>query len=196
MVWVALGAAVMLGGCSGTHQSKGPAAQSPEEKFVRARELNQEALAAQKNGKSDKAIGLYREVVQLAPKMFQAWNNLGVLYMEQQNYVEAALALKSAADIAPGDPVPLENLGLAYYRAGYADRSLTYYVQAIERAPTRPEGYRGAYRASEQLGLKDPAALDRVQKALLVETDPTWRDLYVRKRIWLSNEPGNQSAAR
>lgn len=197
--WLALAAAglVVSAGCSGSHQSgSSPQAESPEAKFVRARELNQQALNAQKAGKSDKAIELYREVVQIAPKMFQAWNNLGVLYLEKQNYVEAALALKSAADLAPQDPVPMENLGLAYYRAGYADKALGYYIDAIARAPNRAEGYRGAYRASEQLGLKDQAALDRVQKALLVETDQTWRDLYMRKRIWLSNEPGNESAAK
>jgi len=195
-----LAAAVALGGLGGAcsnHQSGGPTkTTSPEEKFIRARDLNQKALAAQKAGKTDDAIDLYRQVVQIEPKMFMAWNNLGVLYMEKQNYVEAGLALKSAADLAPNDPLPMENLGLAYYRAGWADKSLGYYIEAIARAPNRTEGYRGAYRASKQLGLKDQAALDRVQQALLVETDEKWRGIYMRERVWLSNEPGNVSAAK
>lgn len=196
--WVAALAVVAVGlaACTGSSPSGTQRPDSSAARYLRAKELNQKALEAQKDGKTDKAIGLYREAVQVEPRLFMAWNNLGVLYMEKQNYVEAGLALKSAADLAPTDPVPVENLALAYYRAGYADKALEFYLQAIDRAPNRPDGYRGAYQSSERLGLKDKAALQRVQKALLVETDPKWRGIYERKRVWLVNEPGNEDALK
>jgi Tfp pilus assembly protein PilF len=190
------GLGLSLGGCSNSKKNPSARADTPEERYLRARELNQRALEAQRAGRDDEAISLYRDAVQAEPKMFQAWNNLGVLYMQKQNYVEAGLALKSAADLAPSDPVPVENLALAYYRAGYAAKALDYYIEAITRAPHRTEGYRGAFKASEQLGLKDAAALDRVNQALMIETDSRWREIYTRKQVWLNNEPGAKSAVR
>jgi tetratricopeptide (TPR) repeat protein len=181
-----------LGGCTSAAKTTTPEVPA-RASLAEVREMNQRALNAQKSGKTEEAIELYRKVVQLEPRMHQAWNNLGVLYMEQNNYVEAAVALKSAADLEPSDPVPLENLGLAYYRAGFAHKSLEYYLEAMERDENRPEAYRGAFKASEQLGLRDEDALDRVERALMVEPDEAWRELYMRKKVWLSTEVSNLS---
>lgn len=189
--WMAaIGTALLLGGACASKPEARQSAEEPRATLAEAQALNERALQAQKAGRADEAIELYRRVVQAEPRMHQAWNNLGVLYMDRHDYMEAALALKSAADLQPTDPVPLENLGLAYYRAGHARRSLEYYLQALERDANRVEAYRGAYRASELLGLRDQEALERVEQALMVEPDAVWRDLYMQKKIWLSTEVG------
>ena len=75
--------------------AKGIAAKDPAE----AKRLFQQAIAV------DRLYG-------------PAYNNLGVVYLNEGNYYEAARAFDEAIKLMPGDPAPRLHLGVVYEDAG------------------------------------------------------------------------------
>lgn len=149
-------------------------------------ELAQDAQSLAKRGETEKAIDTYRRAVATWRDMPAAWNNLGVLLMEEQNYAEAVGAFKVAADLSQTDPRPLENIAICYMRSGWANDALKYYGMALERDPNRIESLRGAVRSAEMVRVRDDATLERVRRALLIETDPKYREYFERQQQLVS----------
>jgi len=163
------------------------------QRFERAHALSQRA---EQTKDPASAIRLYREAVTIFPELASAWNNLGVLLMDQQNYMEAAIAFVSAAESAPADPRPLYNLGLTWERAGYSEDAFKYYRQALERDRRYLPALRGAIRAERVMGRGDDRTLERLRLALLQETDEQWRDYFQRQRAAVEDDVYRRPGAR
>lgn len=176
------GAATPLGGCAGTPE---PVATQEvrDQNRARGQELALEAQRLANLGKKAEAIKAYQQALGTWREMPAAWNNLGVLLMERENYAEAVSAFKVAADQSQTDPRPLENIAICYMRAGWAEDALRYYGMALEREPNRLTSLRGAVRAAERLLVRDDATLDRIRRALMIETDPKYRDYFERQQV-------------
>ena len=102
-----------------------------EKEFAQA---DKEFLAQQKLGEGNQlyyqkdyqgAISKFNDAIKINPNYFEAYNNLGAVYLGLQNYSQAIEDLNQAITLNPNFAEAYNNLGLAYYR-------LKNYTQAIE----------------------------------------------------------------
>ncbi len=164
-------------------------AQARKAAMVASQTARNAAAAAQKGNVSQatklrkQAIAQYRDALRISSEIPEAWNNLGVLLMEEQDYLAAADAFSFAMDQSPKDPRPCENLGLVYAKTGWSNDALKYYDLALERDPNRLPALRGAIKSAHLLGLGDAKDLARVKRALMLEKDDSWRAFFQREKL-------------
>lgn len=183
IVWTLCGA-VLAGavGCGAPKAGAGEAA--PTDQRVRdAARLAARAEKALAKGEYAEAETLSRRALDLNSELPGVWNNLGVSLMEQERYMDAAQALKRAADLAPADPTPCENLGLVYYRAGFDEDALRWYSESLSRDPNWLPSIRGAVACATRLNRADDATRERIRRGLMLETEPQWREIFERQRL-------------
>lgn len=77
----------------------------------KAIEEYEKALQDSRKGDTEKAIKGLEEVVRIAPKFYQAHNNLGVLYQKANRYRDAEKEFRRAREINRKGEQPLINLG-------------------------------------------------------------------------------------
>ena len=113
------------------------AEKSPQVKStpVNLKVIYERALKAHREGKLAEAAGLYREVIKADPQHVSAWNNLGVVRMNEKKYGMAAgnfhEALKIQGDYADAH----YNLACLYARKSDTKQSLHYLKKAIGANP-------------------------------------------------------------
>lgn len=175
-------ALVALAACSSRPKIDTSIGDQRAARLQKAMELTERGDRARERGLDSEAAGLYKQAVSTYPELASAWNNLGVLMMEQMNYIDAVEAFKRAAEQSPNDPRPVSNIGLTYHKAGFDEKALTYYEQAMSIDPRWLDALRGATRANIRLRAYDPRAQAIVERGLLVDPDPEWRAIYERER--------------
>lgn len=154
----------------------------------RAVALVAQAQRAQKDEKNSEAIALYQEAVQMYRDFPAAWNNMGVLMLKEQRYLEAAECFVNAQEMAPQDPRPAYNLGLTWDKAGYPSDALSHYQHALQRDGKYLPALRGAARASWLLRRYTDSSLDTVRTALAIERDGRWREWLELENVRIQNE--------
>jgi tetratricopeptide (TPR) repeat protein len=199
MMGVALASAscagvLWMGGCKARERRVAMVEPGPN-RLGEAIELSQEAERLMKAGKRPEAIAKYRQAIEASPELPAAWHNLGVLMMEEDNHVDAVQYFKAAADLSPGDPRPYYMIGKVYDIQGWSADSLRYFVLALERQPNYVPALRGAVRAGKRLDLADRAALERAKRALMVESDETWRQIAQREALRIEGSMKQAQAA-
>ena len=213
---LALLAVLGAGGCGSTASSRdtaadtgpalpdyGAAARLAEQAYAKEmaarRDLEKERFESAEK-KFNEAIELYRQSIAQSRSLPFVWNNLGVLYMDAQNYVPAAEAFRNAADLDPNDPRPLENLGTLYHRVGRDAEALRYFGEALARDPSWLPALRGTVRCALRLptgtGVSDEELLSRVERALMIERDAEWRAVFERAQVRLQGKLAASASAR
>lgn len=86
-------------------------------------QLFREAVAAQRRGDDEAAIGKYRELLRLQPDVPQVRANLGAALAHAGRYDEAIEQYKLALEANPGEERLSLNLALAYYKKGDAAKA-------------------------------------------------------------------------
>jgi len=128
--WVLLGCILVLNACGGTPRPPGDDIRDPEA-----------AAAAYQHGvmvmdeDPETAREHFRRAVRADGDLGAAWNNLGVLAMEDGDLGVAVRALERARMLLPGDPDPRINLALALYRGGNVSGALESVTNALASAP-------------------------------------------------------------
>jgi len=150
------------------------------ERIAAARDLARQAAAAED---PDDAARLLRRAVTIWSDFPAAWNNLGVIHLEQRRYMDAAESFRTASERAATDPRPLYNLGLTWERTRHLREAEQLYRRALERDPRYLPALRGVTHAQERLGEMDEHTLERLRVALMVERDPEWRAYFERRKI-------------
>jgi tetratricopeptide (TPR) repeat protein len=89
---------------------------TPNEPRVDA--LYAEARAAQARGDRAQAAAKYESIIEIAPRLAAAYNNLGALYIDQGQYGKAADVLEKGLKIDPSTPSASALLGIARYHMG------------------------------------------------------------------------------
>lgn len=84
-------------------------------------------------GRKDEGMAALNKAVQLDPKAFDAFLNLGVLQLQQRQYGEALTALGKAAELAPENATVLKTLGVAFVQVGRAREGAALIYQAWRR---------------------------------------------------------------
>lgn len=85
---------------------------------ARVQELYGEAKAAEAHGDLAAATAHYESLLQIAPRLAPAYNNLGSLYLRQHEYRKAAATLEKGLKIDPKMSSASALLGIALYELG------------------------------------------------------------------------------
>ena len=81
-------------------------------------QLYAQAQSAQSSGDRATAISKYQAMLKLAPQLAAAYNNLGMLYYQQQEFPQAAAILEKGLKINPHMTSAAALLGSAYFEMG------------------------------------------------------------------------------
>jgi tetratricopeptide (TPR) repeat protein len=94
------------------------------------------AKAAQQQGDSATAIADYQETIKLAPHLAAAYHNLGMLYFNQHDYIDAEEILKRGVELDPDLPNGSAMLGICYFQFGENQKAEPLLRAALEKKPT------------------------------------------------------------
>ncbi len=183
-VGLLLAVGLSLGGCEATPRiDTNNSLSQLDQRHAQARQAFVEGERLRSSGHTYKAQQAYRRATILDASLAEAWNNLGVLLLEDRSYLDAADAFRRAlSSAAPEDPRPARNLGYTYAQAGWSEEALKFYQTALERSPNDLESLRGAIRVTKELNYADRNALDRVERAMMIDRDDQWRTIYFREQ--------------
>ena len=97
------------------------------------------------------AIPLLYRCVDIEPKQFESWNNLGTILRRDYNHEEALRCLLKALELQPESPQVLNNLGTLFINEGEPGQSQHYLELAIKHRDKGSDD--DFYKASWNLGL-------------------------------------------
>jgi len=81
-------------------------------------------------------ITFYKQTLQYAPESYRIWNNLGMAYDDNGQYLLAEKAYQTATSIDPSDPIAYHNLGNLYFKLNRLDDAEKYLLEAIKNDST------------------------------------------------------------
>lgn len=141
------------------------------QRLARAVEI---AAKADRERDPERASEGYREAVLTYREFPSAWNNLGLVLMKQEKYLQAAEAFSTAAELDTSDPRPVYNLALLWDRRGYVREARDLYAKAIIRDDSFLPALRGGIRADSLLNEGSLQTLTWLKRALMLEEDEKW----------------------
>ena len=97
--------------------------------------LYAEARTAEQQGNVPVAIAKYRAMIQLAPHLAPAYNNLGMLYFNEHDYAKAVPVLDRGLQLNPNMPTASAMLGLSYFELGENRRAKPLLEKALRANP-------------------------------------------------------------
>ena len=139
------------------------------------------ATALHLDDKHEEALAEYRKAIELDDKVFAAWNNMGQLLMDQNNYADAASAYQIASGLEPTDPRPEFNIGIAYMELGWAKDAYEHFEIALARNEHYLPALHGAIQSASMLGMGNQEIMGYIRAAQLRETDD-------KRRAYLSTQ--------
>src|ERR1700737_1560075 len=128
-----------------------------DEVTPQVQELYAQARAAQQRGDSAAAIEKYRAMVKLAPHLAPAYNNLGMLYFNQHDYIHAAQSLKRGLELNPDMPTASALLGMSYFEMGQREEAEPLLEAAVRANPSDDNLQMALARTLVGLGKYDAA---------------------------------------
>lgn len=111
---------------------------APEEQAKRAL---QSAVAHHQAGRLVEAEAIYRRIVEVQPRLADAWHMLGVLAYQTGHSVTATDLISEAIALDPGKAAAHVNLGLALASCGQQDRAVAAYRRALAIQPNYAEAH-------------------------------------------------------
>ena len=125
----------------------------------RVQKLYAEAKSAQAAGNLPEAVARYEAIIQIAPKLGAAYNNLGSIYLQQREFRKAAEVLEKGLKINPGMASASALLGVALYEMGEYAAAKPHLEAALRANPN--DSNAELYLANDLLHLDqlEPAAL-------------------------------------
>jgi tetratricopeptide (TPR) repeat protein len=111
------------------------AQQDDSEVTPAVQRLYAEANVSSQNGDVAGAIGKYQEIIKLAPHLAAAYNNLGVLYFNQHDFVHAAEVLKRGLELNADMPTAAAMLGMSYVQLGSNEKAEPLLRKALRANP-------------------------------------------------------------
>src|SRR5579864_502874 len=102
---------------------------------AKVQQLYQEAKSAEDAGDLPAAAAKYESLLQVAPKLAAAYNNLGALYLRQMDYKKATAVLERGLKIDPRMSSASALLGVALYETGDYANARTRLEAALRANP-------------------------------------------------------------
>jgi len=101
----------------------------------RVQQLYAEAKDAEAQGDQNTAIAKYQSILQIAPSLGPAYNNLGALYLRQREYAKAVDILQKGLKVDPQMPSASALLGISLYEMGDYARARARLEAALRANP-------------------------------------------------------------
>jgi Flp pilus assembly protein TadD len=120
-------------------------------------------------GKDIEAENLLRQVIKETPKFVPAYCDLAELHLRRQRVDDAKRTLAAGLNVAPGEPVLSNDLGMCYLRTGEYELALKSFESAYKVKPEEPRYRTNAALATAMLGRYDDALA--LYKQVLPEAD-------------------------
>ncbi len=117
--------------------------------------LYAEARDAQAHGDAQTAITRYTEIVHLAPRLAPAYNNLGMLYFNSNDFAHAAEVLRKGLTLDPHMATAQTLLGLSDYRLARYPEARAELTKSLAADPTNSDAELALARIEITTG--DPA---------------------------------------
>jgi tetratricopeptide (TPR) repeat protein len=127
--------------------------------------LNAVAVCESQTGHPERATDLFLRLARLAPKEWQAWNNLGANYLALGRAAEAEAAFRRAVRLAPASAQAQANLGRALIQLGRPREAFVAFDRAQQAAPRDQDIAAAWLRVAETLATQAADALERRQFA-------------------------------
>ena len=102
---------------------------------ARVQKLYGEAKAAEARGDLAGAVASYESLLQIAPRLAPAYNNLGSLYLTANRNSDAIQALTRAVALDPRLANAHNGLGVAYARSGDVRKAVDEWQEALRLRP-------------------------------------------------------------
>lgn len=112
-----------------------PATELDPEKLRKAIFLTRSAEALEKAGDLKEAAGRYQEALKVWPYLVDAWAQLGRVYLQLQDFDNAARALERAVESDPSNPALLNDLGVAYLYRNHIPMAAEFFRAAVDISP-------------------------------------------------------------
>ena len=97
--------------------------------------LYAQAKAARQRGDDATAIEKYKAILELAPHLAAAYNNLGMLYFNSHDYTRAVEVLQRGMELNPDMPSAAAMLGMSYFQLGQNDKAEPLLESALRANP-------------------------------------------------------------
>lgn len=130
--------------------------------------LLQQAVALHQKGRLEDAARLYREVLALAPRQFDALHLLGVIARQQGDAARAMELIEQAIAVKPGQANAYCNLGAALQDLGRSEEALASYDTALRLHPHYAMALANRGNALRRLG-RTREAVDSYERALALQ---------------------------
>ncbi|MYM21762.1 tetratricopeptide repeat protein [Duganella sp. FT135W] len=135
-----------------------------------AASLLQQAVELHQQGRLEPAQALYRQVLELNPRQFDALHLLGVIARQQGDFGAAIELIGRALAVDNAQAAAHCNLGVALLDAGRADEALASHERALALNPSYPLAWSNRGNALRRL-VRPADALDSYQRALQFKPD-------------------------
>jgi predicted TPR repeat methyltransferase len=144
----------------------------------------QQAVELHQQGRLEPAQALYRQVLELNPRQFDALHLLGVIARQQGDAAAAISLISQAIAVDDAQANAHCNLGVALLDAGRPEQALASHERAIERNPAYALAWSNRGNALRRLGRLDDALLS-YQRAL--EIQPDYAEAHCNRAIVLQD---------
>lgn len=93
------------------------------------------------HGNYDKAIGLFKKVIEEFPSNVEGYYNLGLTYLRKGDIDKATASLEKAVEIKPDGVETYLALGECYFNKGETEKAMNSFSQATEVQPENPKAW-------------------------------------------------------
>ncbi len=146
-------------------------------------QLYAQAIAARRAGDLKTAVQNYLEILKLDPQLAPAYNNVGLLYFQQNEYIRAIQSFEQGLRVDPKMTTALVPLGTAYFQIGQFEKSREVLDRAVTLNPADETAQ--LYRARSLFALGQREAGSQALQQLL-QTSPNNVDaLYTLGQMYM-----------
>ena len=138
------------------------------------------AVKNHQEGKTDIALKLYNQVLEIDPNHSQAHNNLGLIFQNQKNHEKAKDCYEKAIEINPNYVDAYNNLGILLSQLGENQKLIGYFEKAIELNPNYSLAHNNLGVIFKNLGEYEKAK-SFYEKA--IEIDPNYANAHINLAI-------------
>jgi Tfp pilus assembly protein PilF len=176
MMMTGLGACLLAGCDAVTGDSGIRTAPDPRRNTPLAKQLTAQGANLLGQEKYEEAEAKLKEAVEADLFYGPAHNNLGLAHFHQQEFYDAAWQLQQAADLMPTQAEPRNNLGLVFEAVGKLRQAAEAYQKALALEPEAIEPLRHLARTLIRQNRLDAETRQLLEKLVMKETDPAWRN--------------------
>jgi Flp pilus assembly protein TadD len=157
-----------------------------------ARSLTEQAMEQIAQSKWPQAEALLQKAIEADVMFGQAHNNLGTVYVHENNLYQAAWEFQYAAKLMPYQPEPRSNMGLVLEEAGKLDEAVDSYDEALKIDPDNPQIVGNSARARVRRGDKDARVRELLGKVISADDRPDWVQWAREKLVLMGPVPTTQ----